>query len=103
MQPKQDDRAQRAILDVTRRTFMQVTAGGLGAAALGALPGISAAPAMAAGSTAPETLVSTLYKSLSDEQKKVIAFGFVRPPVSAPIRVAKIWRPQSPNRRLLRQ
>ncbi len=79
MQLKQDDRAQCATSDVTRRTFMQVTAGGLGAVALGTLPGISAAPAMAAASIEPETLVTTLYKSLSDQQKKVIAFGFDHP------------------------
>jgi hypothetical protein len=45
------------------------------AAAADAAPAAGAAPA----ATAPETLVAQLYKSLTDEQKKVIAFPFDHP------------------------
>ena len=61
---------------VTRRDFLKTTATGVALAATG-----SSALAAASGRKAaqPETLVSTLYKSLKPEQRSAIAFPFDHP------------------------
>ena len=61
---------------VTRRDFLKTTATSVALAATG-----SSALAAASGRKAaqPETLVSTLYKSLKPEQRSVIAFPFDHP------------------------
>ena len=60
---------------ITRRDFLKTTIGGTAAAAaLGSAPTLLAAKA-----PKPETLVGTLYKSLSEEQRKVVVFPFDHP------------------------
>src|SRR5215510_12762145 len=63
---------------VTRRTFIKSTITGV-AAATATLPFGSVTEAAKPKSTKPETLVATLYKSLTDEQRKVVAFPFHHP------------------------
>lgn len=57
--------------DVSRRDFMKTAAGAAVAASLG---GVSVA--RAAGDETPESLVKSLYRSLSDEQKKHVALPY---------------------------
>lgn len=66
---------------ITRRDFLKTTATGLAAASLGAVPLITPqrAHADALKKDQPETLVTTLYKSLSEEQRKSICFQFEHP------------------------
>lgn len=65
---------------ITRRDFLKTAIGGAAAAtALGAAPGILAPRALAAKGAQPETLVATLYKSLTEEQRKAVAFPFDHP------------------------
>ncbi len=66
---------------ITRRTFLKTTLSGVAAAAAAPLPILHTARAADAGTKAPtsETLVTTLYKSLSEAQKKVVAFPFDHP------------------------
>lgn len=71
---------------LTRRDFLKTTAAGVvSAAAVGAgiyaagVPRIAAAAESAASAPVAETLVGQFYKSLSDEQKKLICFGFDHP------------------------
>lgn len=60
---------------ITRRDFIKTTIGGTAAAAaLGTGPGL-----LAAKKDRPETLVTTLYKSLTEEQRKAVAFPFDHP------------------------
>ena len=63
---------------VNRRDFMKATGAGLAAAA--ATPLITSPVAQAAKSSSAkatsETVVAQLYKTLSDQQKKLCAFGF---------------------------
>jgi hypothetical protein len=67
--------------EISRRSFLKTTVGAVGAAAASALPGgpltrpLRAAPA-SAGS---ETLVTTLYKGLSEEKRKAVCFAFDHP------------------------
>ena len=57
---------------ITRRDFIKTAIGGTAAAAaLGSVPGL-----LAAKKDQPETLVTTLYKSLTEEQRKAVAFPF---------------------------
>jgi Protein of unknown function (DUF3500) len=58
---------------VTRREFLKIAAAG-GGAVLGGGWTASATAGSPAQSPAPETVVARLYKSLSDDQKKQIAF-----------------------------
>jgi len=61
---------------ITRRDFIKTAIGGTAAAAaLGSAPELLAA----AKTGQPETLVATLYKSLSEEQRKAVAFPFDHP------------------------
>jgi hypothetical protein len=66
-----------------RREFLKtVTAGSIGLATTAALPGLhSTAAAMSkpTGLGASETLVATLYKSLTPQQQQVVAFPFDHP------------------------
>ncbi|MHB8521834.1 MAG: DUF3500 domain-containing protein [Limisphaerales bacterium] len=66
--------------EISRRNFLKTTAAGVAVAATGSLPLLtaSAGPA-AARSPQSETLVATLYKSLTEEQRKVVAFPFDHP------------------------
>lgn len=66
--------------EISRRNFLKTTAAGVAVAATGSLPLLtaSAGPA-AARSPQPETPVATLYKSLTEEQRKVITFPFDHP------------------------
>src|SRR5947207_13814236 len=66
---------------VTRRTFLKTTmvgAAAVSASPLSALAG-SQAEKVAAKRAKPETLVTTLYRSLSEEQKKSVCFSFDHP------------------------
>jgi hypothetical protein len=67
----------------SRREFIKTTASGLALAATGILPARSAPDAHLARvqKTAgpPETLVATLYKSLTEEQRKSVVFPFDHP------------------------
>jgi hypothetical protein len=64
---------------MNRRTFLKTTMSGLAVA--GSLPVLSGASLQAAQAKkdAPETLVTTLYKSLTEEQRKSILFPFDHP------------------------
>ena len=60
---------------ITRRHFIKTAIGGTAAAAaLGTAPGL-----LAAKKDQPETLVATLYKSLTEAQRKAVAFPFDHP------------------------
>ena len=67
--------------EVTRRTFLKTTVAGAAAVAAGPLTSlaVSQAETTAAKKATSETLVATLFKSLSEEQRKVIAFPFDHP------------------------
>ena len=75
MQSSQDDRALSANCDVTRRTFMQATAGGLGVAALSTLPGISAQPAVAAAQQRLLARLAQKQPALGHAGKRLDLFG----------------------------
>jgi len=64
---------------INRREFLKTAAlGGVAAAAtIGAAPKLFAEKPIA--SSQPETLVTTLYKSLTDEQRKAVCFSFDHP------------------------
>lgn len=68
---------------LSRRQFLKTSAGALGLTAAATATGRSLLEPVLADSTptknGSETLVSTLYKSLSDEQKKSICFPFDHP------------------------
>ena len=60
---------------ITRRDFIKTAIGGTAAAAaFGNAPGL-----LAAKKDQPETLVATLYKSLTEQQRKSVAFPFDHP------------------------
>lgn len=59
----------------SRRSFLKTTAGGIAALSAGARLLADDAPKVAE----PETLVTSLFKTLSDEQKKEICFAFDNP------------------------
>ncbi|MBI4660182.1 MAG: DUF3500 domain-containing protein [Verrucomicrobia bacterium] len=65
---------------MTRRDFLKTTASGLAIATAG-LPALALQRAVAAPTKndRPETLVTTLFKSLTEEQKKAICFPFDHP------------------------
>ena len=67
--------------EVTRRTFLKTTVTGAAAVAAGPLISlaVSQAEKTAAKKATSETLVATLFQSLSEEQRKVIAFPFDHP------------------------
>jgi hypothetical protein len=64
---------------MNRRTFLKTTMSGLAVA--GSLPVLSSASLQAAQAKkdAPETLVTTLYKSLTEDQRKAVLFPFDHP------------------------
>src|SRR5438034_434809 len=64
--------------NLDRRDFLRTTVAGLGAAAAAGLPLLGGARALAAPTrkSAAETAVRALYESLTDEQKKVVCFGW---------------------------
>jgi len=66
---------------ITRRTFLKSTLSGVAVAAAAPLPFLPTARAADTETKAPasETLVATLYKSLTEAQKKVVAFPFDHP------------------------
>jgi hypothetical protein len=66
---------------VTRRTFIKSTLTGLAAAGAGALPALASerGPAVTPDKETSETLVTTLYRSLSEEQRKTVVFPFDDP------------------------
>src|SRR5687767_13541962 len=61
-------------LEINRRQFLKTAVAGAAAAAV---PGVWAEPVRKAAQ--PETLVATLYKSLTEEQRKAVAFPFDHP------------------------
>jgi hypothetical protein len=65
---------------VTRRDFIRTTAGAAAVVAAAGLPAVTRA-AEGESTSAPETIVKSLYESLSDAQKKQVAFewDFVAP------------------------
>jgi hypothetical protein len=64
---------------ITRRDFLKTTVSGVAvAAAAGSAPGILAASAQRKVSQ-PETLVATLYKSLTEQQRAAVVFPFDHP------------------------
>lgn len=65
---------------MTRRTFLKTTASGLAVASAG-LPALITSRGLAAPAKKdqPETLVTTLFKSLTEEQRKVVTFPFDHP------------------------
>jgi hypothetical protein len=66
--------------DITRRTFLKTTAAGVAIAAAGPLTALTAEPArQKVQKGASETLVTTLYKSFKEEQRKAICFPFDHP------------------------
>src|SRR5437899_2488702 len=67
--------------EVTRRTFLKTTVAGAAAVAASPLASlaVSQAESTAAKKATSETLVATLFKSLSEEQRKVIGFPFDHP------------------------
>jgi hypothetical protein len=66
---------------INRREFLKTAVGGVAAATVvGATPVVLAEKATKAGKAAQsETLVGTLYKSLTEEQRKAVAFPFDHP------------------------
>src|SRR3989442_3927744 len=66
---------------ITRRTFLKATVVGAAAVAASPLPSLAVSQAEKAATkkATSETLVATLFKSLSEEQRKVIAFPFDHP------------------------
>src|ERR1044071_3758541 len=66
---------------INRRSFLKTTVSGVAVAAAGSLPLITSvnAAAKTAKASKPETLVSTLYKSLTEAQKAAVAFPFEHP------------------------
>src|SRR5215470_16752056 len=69
---------------ITRRSFLKTTVSGAALAAAGSLPlvkDLKAAQIQSAAVQAlsPETLVATLYKSLTEVQRKTVAFPFDHP------------------------
>ncbi|MBM3834246.1 MAG: DUF3500 domain-containing protein [Verrucomicrobia bacterium] len=66
---------------LNRRAFLKTTVGGLAVASAGVLPALSPARVLAAPTPKDksETLVATLFKSLSEEQKAVVCFPFDHP------------------------
>src|SRR6266568_7426348 len=66
---------------ITRRTFLKTSLSGVAVAAVAPLSVLHTARAADTGTKAPasETLVATLYKSLTEPQKKVVAFPFDHP------------------------
>ena len=68
--------------EISRRSFLKASVGVAGAAALSTLPGKSVfSPSVRAESAKAksETLVSTLYKNLSEEKRKAVCFPFDHP------------------------
>jgi hypothetical protein len=63
---------------VTRRDFLKTTASGIAIAAAGSVPRLMATPAKGKAGQ-PETLVATLYKSFTDQQRAAVAFPFDHP------------------------
>jgi hypothetical protein len=66
---------------LNRRTFLKTTAAGVAvaAAAPDSLLRAAQAPRAAAKKSQPETLVTTLYKSLTEQQRKAVVFPFDHP------------------------
>lgn len=66
---------------ISRRSFLKTSVAGAAAATVGSLPLLSGIKARAATPAAsqPETLVATLYQSLSEAQRQAIAFPFDHP------------------------
>jgi hypothetical protein len=77
--------------NVSRRNFLKATAG---------IAAVSAIPAWAAPSpkSKSETLVATLYKSLSEEQRGKVCFGFDNP---LRLKVDNNWMINKPQKELL--
>src|SRR5262245_43719185 len=69
---------------INRRAFLKTTVGGVAAAATGCVSvtkeekveRVAAVPAKVLDKAKSETLVTTLHKSLIDEQRKAVAFPF---------------------------
>ncbi|MCH9022535.1 MAG: hypothetical protein IID32_07200, partial [Planctomycetes bacterium] len=64
---------------VTRRTFLTTTVGSLAAASVGVIPSAHLLAKTASRKNHSETLVAALYKTLTEKQKQMIAFGFDHP------------------------
>ncbi len=64
--------------EVTRRDFIRSVAGGIVAASAVSIP-VSAVPLATTKKPKSETLVAEFYRTLTDEQKKIMAFPFDHP------------------------
>ncbi|MCH9021441.1 MAG: DUF3500 domain-containing protein [Planctomycetes bacterium] len=67
------------ISPLTRRTFLTTTAGSIAAASVGVIPAAHLLAKPASKKIKSETLVASLYKTLTEEQKKLIVFPFDHP------------------------
>src|ERR1041385_5993495 len=67
--------------EVTRRSFLKATMAGAAAAAAGPLSALAVSPAEKVPVNRPtsETLVTTLFKSFNENQKKAVCFPFDHP------------------------
>jgi hypothetical protein len=65
--------------EVNRRDFIKTTLGGLAAAGSGLLPAMAGDQPAAAPTPTSETLVATLFHSLTEDQRKNIVFPFDHP------------------------
>ena len=67
--------------ELTRRSFLKTALTGLAAAGAGGIPALAAQQAqpVASANATSETLVTTLYRSLTEEQRKNIVFPFDHP------------------------
>lgn len=66
--------------EISRRGFLKTTLTGVAAVTSAGLPALAGEPAPATAPTSnSETLVTTLYRSLTDEQKKAVVFPFDHP------------------------
>ena len=64
--------------EISRRSFLKTTVGAVGAAAVSTLP-LSRPVRAEAASAKSETLVTALYKGLSEEKRKAVCFPFDHP------------------------
>src|SRR5258708_429442 len=65
--------------DVSRRQFLKTSAALVGAAAASTLPGSRLFASAENERPKSETLVTTLYKTLTEEQRKAVCFDFNHP------------------------
>src|SRR5262245_36229466 len=65
--------------EISRRQFLKTSTLAVGAAAASALPGARLITRAEETKAKSETLVTSLYKTLTEEQRKAVCFGFDHP------------------------